>query len=247
MYKFYVGDEDDITKIVVTWEGKGTGVGKLQVWDDDATAWDTDMQEAFTLTDTEYTITITDSTDVTVAKAISSDGYVYFQAFTDADGETLSTDYVSLSVTYDAIDWSDWTGLNAPSIVTRNYIVPERWIGVHRDDQTAFEAAAELAVGDWWLFALPIKNASSQEIIARLTMIVPEALNVYAVSADQVDDYNPRVTKVTRIGANTWKFLVAPEANKQDDDDYLYIIVNAHSDAQAGVFTISGLLEQVDY
>jgi len=245
MYRFYVGDDSNISQIVVSWEGYATTGGTLQVYDQTAVGWDAVMQQAITGSDVTHTITIDSSTSVDVTRAASND-YVYVQAFTDVD-EDLYCDYVVVTVTYTAIDWSSWSGFTGPEIVDRRFVVPNRCIGVHSDAQTGFEAAAELGVGDWWLFMLPIKNASSQDITAKLTMDVPECLNVYVVSADEVGDYDPRVTKVTRIGLNTWKFIIDADAAKQDADDYLYIMVNAHDDCAPGIFAITGTIEQVTY
>ncbi len=245
MYRFYVGDDSDISQIVISWEGYATTSGTLQVYDQTAAAWNVLMQQVITGSDATHTIAIDNSTSVDVTMAASND-YVYVQAFTGVN-EDLYADYITVTVTYTAIDWSSWSGFTGPEIVDRNFIIPNRWIGVHNDSQTAFEAAAELSIGDWWLFILPIKNASNQDITAKLTMDVPPELNVYVVSADEVGDHDPRITKVTRIGLNTWKFIVDADAAKQDDDDYLYIIVNAHDDAAPGIFAIAGTLQQITY
>ena len=246
MYKFYVGDEDNISQIVITWEGYSSASGgKLQVYDEAATAWDTDMEEAIPTADAERTITIDSSTNVTVAGAVAG-GNVYVQAFTVAD-EDLWTDYIKVCVTYTTIDWTTWTGFSGPEISERVFVVPDRCIGVHSDDQTGFEAAAELGVGDWWIFMLPIKNASNQDIIAKLCMEVPSCLNVYVLGPDEIGDFDPRIHDVVRIALNCWKFIVDEDAEKQDGDDYIYIMLNAHDDCAPGMFVINGTLEQITY
>ena len=62
--------------------------------------------------------------------------------------------------------------------------IPNRHIGVVSDDRTAFQAAAELAVGDWGAFYVELKNASDNDLYAILTLNVPECLEV-EVYADQ--------------------------------------------------------------
>ncbi len=245
VYRFYVGDAANISQIVISWEGYATTGGTLQVYDQTAAAWDAVMQQAITGSDATHTITIDSSTSVTVTEAASNE-YVYVQVFTGTN-EDLYSDYVSVGVTFTSINWTTWSGYTGPEIVDREFIVPARCIGVHSDDQTAFEAASEIGVGDWWIFILPIKNASDQEIIAKLCFEVPESLNVYVVGPDEVGDHDPRIHNVVRIGVNCWKFTVDADAEKLDDDDYLYIMVNAHSDAGPGWWTITGQLEQIVY
>ncbi len=245
-FRFYVGPEENISKIVVTWEGYST-LGKadgLVVTQGDSTTIVAKDDVPAVGSEAEVIITLT-GTEVTDAVA---NGYLYVVAHSDAgDDKYIYTDYVSATVTYTDIDWSQWNGFIGPEIVTRNFTIPDRCIGVHSDSQTGFEAASELAVGDWWIFMLPIKNASNQDITAKLTLEVPECLNVYVVSADEVGDYDARIRNAVRIGMNTWKFIVDADAEKQDDDDYLYIMVNAHDDCGPSIYMIQGILEQVTY
>lgn len=252
-FKFYVGpllDSDgksNISKIVVSWEGGAdtAGVaGGLAVM-----KGNTSTPEAFadvpTLSDEEVvTITLTGDS---ITNAVAS-GYLYVAATSDAgDAQTIYTDYIVATVTYNKIDFSNWTAWNGTEIMEREFPVPNRCIGVHSDDQTGFEAASELGIGDWWLFMLPIKNASNQDITAKLTMEVPSCLNVYVASPDELGDLDPRIHRVTRIGVNSWKFIVDADAEKQDADDYIYIALNAHDDCGPAYYTISGVLEQIPY
>ena len=52
---------------------------------------------------------------------------------------------------------------------------------------------------------------------------------------------------VVQIGINTWKLIVKSGAAKQDDDDYLYVVVNAHNDQLPGIYQIKGILEQIPF
>ncbi len=245
IYRFYVGDGDNIDKLVINWEGYGEVNGTLRVYDNTGAAWG--MAESIETSDSTLSIKITDSTDINISEAVSGNGYVYVQAFLSAVNNSLFADYVTVTATYSAIDWANWAGFDGPEIANREFPVPNRCIGVHSDDQTGFEAASELGIGDWWLFMLPVKNAGSSDIAAELTLDVPGCLNVYIMSADEVGHANPRVTDAVRSGANTWQFLVDADAAKQDDADYLYVILNAHNDCGPDYYTITGTIEGVSF
>ena len=245
-FRFYVGPAADIDKIVVSWEGYATTglAGGLIVTQGDTLVPVAGANGNIPATGGETDVKITlEGADIT--SAITND--VLYVLATSAVNDILYTDYIVATVTYNTIDFANWTDFYGTEIFEREFPVPSRCIGVHSDDQTGFEAASELGVGDWWLFMLPIRNASSQTITAKLTLEVPSCLNVYAMTPDELSEYDPRITKVTRIGANTWKFIVDANADKQDADDYLYIAVNAHDDCGPAYYTINGVLEQIPY
>jgi hypothetical protein len=119
--------------------------------------------------------------------------------------------------------------------------MPNRSFGAVADDNTAFQAAAEMAVGDWAVFYLPLKNASENELIGLLTLSVPECLEVEAYSP-----LGTNVTNVTRIGLNTWKFKL----NKAADylaADTLAIAISVDDTCAPGYYTISGEINQIAY
>ena len=88
---------------------------------------------------------VTGEIPVAVSQALLTDAPVW-QA-------SLSTDANQPQQLYDHITW---------------VAIPNRYIGVVADDNTAFQAAAELAVGDWAAFNLPLKNASQNSLVAEL-------------------------------------------------------------------------------
>jgi hypothetical protein len=127
--------------------------------------------------------------------------------------------------------------------------LPNRDFGAVADDNTAFQAAAEMAVGDWAVFHLPLKNASENELIGLLTLSVPECLEVEVFQAAA----SGKVSEVVRIGLNTWKFTLAYDAdydsNFGDSDslDSLAILVSVDDTCAPGYYTITGQIKQIAY
>jgi hypothetical protein len=132
--------------------------------------------------------------------------------------------------------------------------IPNRYFGAVADDNTAFQAAAELAVGDWAAFNLPLKNASENELIALVTLSVPDCLEV-EVYADAEADPDPsdgvdaatNITEVVRIGLNTWKVTVAAAAHYNPVLDCLMFVVSVDDTCAPGYYTISGDIKQIPY
>lgn len=166
---------------------------------------------------------------------------------------------------------ADWSNANVPQSVKENWgaeIKADRFIGTHSDDQTAFQAAAEIDTGDKYIILVPIKNASKQDLVAQLTLIYPEGFSVEVVSADQiegasltVDSNNAtvasntgRTKNMTRTGLNTWKFIVDADADKEDPaesnktaKDCIAIVVAASDTIAPGFYTIKGKIQQISY
>ncbi len=121
--------------------------------------------------------------------------------------------------------------------------VPVRTFGAAADDNTAFQAAAEMAVGDWAAFNLPLKNASQNELIALVTLSVPECL--------EVEVYAPalatNILDVVRVGLNTWKVRVLAGAEYNDVFDCLMFVVSVDDTCAPGYYTISGQINQIPY
>lgn len=120
---------------------------------------------------------------------------------------------------------------------------PNRGIGTRSDDNTAFEAAAELAIGDWSAFNLPIKNASDVPLTALLTIDVPEGIEVEVYAGELAGN----IQNPVRIGLNTWKFVVEAEAEYDSTDDCLMIVVNVDDTTPPGYYTFYGELKQIAY
>ncbi len=130
--------------------------------------------------------------------------------------------------------------------------LPNRSFGAVADDNTAFQAAAELAVGDWAAFNLPLKNASEVELFGLLTLSVPECLEVEVYAdADPAAGDSPdaaiNVTEVVRIGLNTWKFKLAAGAEYDPVDDCLMVVISVDDTCAPGYYTISGEINQIPY
>ncbi len=120
---------------------------------------------------------------------------------------------------------------------------PNRSFGAAADDNTAFQAAAEMAVGDWAAFNLPLKNASNVDLIALVTLSVPECL--------EVEMYAPALSvnigDVVRIGLNTWKVQVLADAEYDTTDDCLMVVISVDDTCDPGYYTISGQINQIPY
>ncbi|MCD6452903.1 MAG: hypothetical protein J7K77_01225 [Dehalococcoidales bacterium] len=120
---------------------------------------------------------------------------------------------------------------------------PNRSIGVVSDDNTGFQAAAELAVGDWAAFHLPLKNASSNDLVAELTLRVPcRCLDVEVYNATSCTN----ITDVVRVGRNTWKFKVLSDA-EYGATDWLTVVISTDDNCRPGYYTISGKIQQIEY
>jgi hypothetical protein len=128
--------------------------------------------------------------------------------------------------------------------------MPNRSFGAVADDNTAFQAAAEMAVGDWAYFYLPLKNASENELIGLLTLSVPECLEVEVFQAFHTGTH---VSEVVRIGLNTWKFTLDKLADYVGDNgvadpiDGLGIVISVDDTCAPGYYTISGEIKQIAY
>ena len=93
---------------------------------------------------------------------------------------------------------------------------------------------------------LELKNASDNDLVALLTLNVPECLEVEVFSDENLSGNN--VGNPVRIGPNTWKFKVEAAADCTDDaNDVLYIVISADDWCQPGYFNMSGTLKQIAY
>ena len=119
-----------------------------------------------------------------------------------------------------------------------------RFVGVRSDDRTGFQSAMELAVGDWTEVKLPIKNASSNQLVGLLTLDVPAGLEVEVYTDNSTGTHS-----AVRIGLNTWKFLVDGGANNGATvtDGWLHIVISVDDDAPPGYYDISGTIKQIAY
>ncbi len=129
---------------------------------------------------------------------------------------------------------------------------PNRSFGAVADDNTAFQAAAELAVGDWAAFNLPLKNASENDLIGLLTLDVPACLEVEVYAdADAAAGESPQpavnVTQVVRVGMNAWKLTLDADAEYDLTEDVLTVVISVDDDCAPGYYTISGTLQQIPY
>jgi hypothetical protein len=157
---------------------------------------------------------------------------------------------VSQAILVDTPDWeAPGDDANQPQQVYDHALLgyldnlPNRYFGAVADDNTAFQAAAELAVGDWAAFNLPLKNASDVELVALVTLSVPECL--------EVEIYAPttsvNIGDVVRIGLNTWKVQVSADAHYDPTDDCLMVVISVDDTCAPGYYTISGEINQIPY
>ncbi len=122
--------------------------------------------------------------------------------------------------------------------------IPNHYFGAQSDDNTAFQAAAEIAVGDWAVFNLPLKNASENDLVGLLILSVPECLEVEAFSANTPSS---TVNEVVRIGANAWKFKLGADAEYVNPTDSLAIVISVDDNCAPGYYNISGEIRQIPY
>ena len=120
---------------------------------------------------------------------------------------------------------------------------PNRYLATMSDDNAAFHAAAELTVGDHAAFKLPLKNASHNDLVAELTLYVPDCLEVEVYA----DTLASNINGITRIGPNTWKVLLDADADYDTTTDALTVVISIHDQCAAGYYTISGTIRQVGY
>ncbi len=118
--------------------------------------------------------------------------------------------------------------------------IPNRYIGVASDDNTSFQAAAELAVGDWAAFNLPLKNASDNALVGELYLSVPDCLEVEVYASTDAEN----ITGVVRTGLNTWMVLVDADAEYDDEDDGLTVVVSVDDHCMPGYYRIMGTFKQ---
>ena len=128
------------------------------------------------------------------------------------------------------------------TVLTGAVFAPDRSIGAVNDTQTAFQFAAEIDQHDWYVFYVPLKNASNQDMTVQLKMQVPNGLTVEVMDTDTA-----MVDNVTRVGLNTWKFNLDADADKSDEEDAIYIVVAASDTIAPGFYTIEGELLQISY
>ncbi len=158
-------------------------------------------------------------------------------------------------------DDTDWINTNPVMGITgqtlpNNHYLPDRYIGSASDDCTAFQAAAEVDTGDLFLILLPLENASNEDLIAELTLDIPDGITVECFSVDQESGSTHDYTQsLTRTGLNTWKFKLLRQAEKtvpsstnpSNWDDSIGIVVALSDTIQPGSYIISGDLKQVSY
>ena len=119
---------------------------------------------------------------------------------------------------------------------------PDRSIGAVNDTQTAFQFAAEIDQHDFYVFYVPLKNASNQDMVVQLKLVAPEGITVEAMDAE-----GTVVDNMTRTGLYTWKFDLDSTADKQGADDAIFIVVAASDTIAPGFYTITGELLQISY
>lgn len=134
-------------------------------------------------------------------------------------------------------------GRGAPQQIDYHYTkvrLPNRYLGTTSDNNTTFEAVAEVATGDWVAFNLPLKNTSSVGLFVLLTLNVPQGLEV-EVYADNITA--TRVTQVARTGLSTWLFKLAAGADYQAADR-LTVVISLVPTMMPGYYDISGTIKQ---
>jgi hypothetical protein len=138
-----------------------------------------------------------------------------------------------------------------PQGTRRCYVAPNRFSGSHADDQTGFQFASEIAVGDMYLIVLPVKNASENDLVAELCLDVPAGLEVEVITADQLLGATGNTASAIRIGDTCWKIIVKAAADKVIPSDFpndsIFIVVSADDTLAPGYYYINGILKQISH
>ena len=121
-------------------------------------------------------------------------------------------------------------------------VAPDRSIGAVNDEQTAFQFAAEIDQHDWYVFYVPLKNASNQDMVCKLKLVFPMGISVEAM-----DTKGAVVENMVRTGYNTWKFDLDSSADKMGVDDAIWIVVAASDTIAPGFYTVHGEIVQISY
>lgn len=156
---------------------------------------------------------------------------------------------VSQALLVNNVDWLDSIPLeptHAPQQIADHYTwvsAPNREFAAVSDDNTGFQAAAELAIGDWAAFEIPLKNASDVDLVGLLTLNVPVGLEAEVYN----ENASGNVTSVVRIGLNTWKFKLKAAADYDGTNDTLIVVVSVDDTVMPGYYTISGTIKQIGY
>jgi len=121
-------------------------------------------------------------------------------------------------------------------------------IGILGDDWTSFQAAVEANTGDVFLIKLPLKNASNQDMIVQLDMVVPDCIEVDVFGADdESESAVDHVFNVTQVGFSRWVFRLSDLAEHYAADwrDSIGIVVGVDDTCQPGFYNIGVTLQQI--
>ncbi len=148
------------------------------------------------------------------------------------------------------VDWVDGQADSPPEVASAS--APDRSIGAVSDDQTAFQFAAEIDTGDIYFFYVPLKNASSSDMVAQLTLNFPECVEVEVMDGNHDTPDDDNVENLVRTGLYTWKFDLDDDAEKDTPadnaaGDVIVIVVQVDDPCPPGYYTISGTIEQIAY
>jgi hypothetical protein len=122
-FKFYVGLEDNITKIEVIWEGYSDNgeTNGIRVWDDTQSVAVVEGD----IPSTEGVVILSLTSPAQIASAINAAGELYVAVFDNDPGSALYTEYVAVIVYYKVID---------------GYYVPDRFSGTCEEGGINFQA-----------------------------------------------------------------------------------------------------------
>ncbi len=146
---------------------------------------------------------------------------------------------------------------NVPTVVEQGVVVEEPTViaegsGFANDqsfvsvnsDGTRFTVAVEMNVGDKFKAQIPVTNNSDSNLVAELSMEIPDGITV-EVDQDGTDDSDATgIGNVIRTSLRTWKMDVT---NASSTNDKLEVTVAHGDDAPPGFFSIVADLRQVDF
>jgi len=127
---------------------------------------------------------------------------------------------------------------------------PDRYIASVGDDRTSFEVAAELNTGDAFLFSIPAKNASDQDVVAEITLQMPEGISAglfipWESFYSSPSNPNGNILGLVRAGANKWIISINSDAEYDLRYDLINVVISTSDCIQPGFYNVSGTIKQI--
>ncbi|KXA93994.1 hypothetical protein AKJ66_00060 [candidate division MSBL1 archaeon SCGC-AAA259E22] len=110
------------------------------------------------------------------------------------------------------------------------------------DDDTAFQAAAEVNNGQDYEIDIPVKNKADEWLALELTLDASGPVQIGSITKNSNLASNKTADKAIRISEDTWKCNI-----NSDSTEHYGFKVALPDDAQPGFYKIEGKIEAVNY